>query len=130
MRRGHGRGGSNGSANVYAPTDDKLIRVITTGVADARAIAFDQLGNLYVANEGPHPPGSVAVYAPGAASPSRSITNGVDEPSSLAVDNSGNLYVANTGSHEVTIYNSQQSVPIATISVDLNSAFHVLQMGP
>jgi len=70
------------------------------------------------------------VYAPGAASPSRSITNGVDEPSSLAVDNSGNLYVANTASHEVTIYNSQQSVPIATISVDLNSAFHVLQMGP
>jgi sugar lactone lactonase YvrE len=122
--------GSNGTITVYALPGGKLVRTISLGVAYPRAIAFDNLGNLYVANKGPHPPGSVTEYPPNATAPSASITDGVDNPSALAIDNSGTLYVANTATNEVIIYPALQSRPSATINVNLNEYPHQVQVAP
>jgi len=63
---------------------------------DARALAFDSAGNLYVANDADNTIVKF-LYSNGALSPSGTVfaSSGLSEPDALAFDSSGNLYVAN-----------------------------------
>lgn len=94
------------NALVYAAGSTSLIRTISQGISTPLALAFDSMGNLYVANGGyRRNPGSVTVYASGSSSMLRTITNGIAYPKLLAFDNGGNLYVTNGGySPGITVY--------------------------
>jgi hypothetical protein len=57
-----------------------LIRTISQGISNPKALAFDAHGFLSVANFF----GSVTQYAPGSKKVARKITNGINSPFSLA----------------------------------------------
>lgn len=88
---------ANGGVSVYPLGGTAPVGTLSQGVDLPTAIAFDKLGNLYVANHdgGPSGRGFVSVFAPGAATPERTISNGVSVPYSLGFDSKGDLYVAN-----------------------------------
>jgi DNA-binding beta-propeller fold protein YncE len=65
-------------------------------------LAFDQAGNLYVANTGSN---TIEKFdTNGYGTPF--VTTGLNFPQALAFDSSGNLYVANAGNHEIDKYDT------------------------
>ena len=69
-------------------------RTITTGIAQPDAIAFDEKGYAFVANEnGAHRRGYVSVYAPGATTPLRTIDKLPRTPRELGIDRARHLYI-------------------------------------
>jgi len=74
-------------------TPIRLIQGPLTQIDEARQIALDAAGNLYVANQGD---GSILVFAPGAngnVAPARVIsTGGINGSTGIAVDAGGNVY--------------------------------------
>ena len=90
---------------VYGPGSGTVLRKIS-GVKPA-ALAFDSIGNLYVASDTRSDSG-VLVYHPGATVSSRKITQSVRYPRALAIDRSDQLYVAN-GYFNVCVYASGSS---------------------
>src|SRR5665213_3597259 len=78
--------GGNGSISQISPTTSTF----ASGLGDPRGMAFDNAGNLYVANfQGETiskiaPNGTTSIFA-----------TGFDGPNGMAVDTTGNLYVAN-----------------------------------
>ncbi len=75
-------------------------RTDLTGLNSPVALAFDSVGNLYVAGENAN---TVSVFAPGATTAFRTIS-GLTQPYALAFDGSGNLYVANIGGTTVSVF--------------------------
>lgn len=81
----------------FAPGKTKPSRTIHAGIgSNPRALAFDRLGNLYVANcnscRGSSKPDTIVVFAPGKATPMR-VVNPPKGASAVAFDNNDNLYV-------------------------------------
>lgn len=121
---------ASGGVSVYPLGGTVPVRALSHGVDLPTAMAFDNLGNLYVANHdgGPSGRGFVSVFAPGATTPERNISDGVNVPYSLAFDSKGNLYVANyiralnapkLNNGSVTVYKPNAETPYRTItSVD------------
>ena len=112
-----GFSGGIDSVQVFRAGSKKLLREITQGLSEPTSMAFDGLGDLYVANYGTN---TVTVYAAGATTVSETISQGISNPKALAVDSAGNLYVANgdiPGS--VTVY-SQTGALIRTITKGIN----------
>jgi hypothetical protein len=70
--------GGEDSVQVLPVGSQKRSRTITDGVSTPDALAFDGLGNLYVANYGN---ATVTVYAPGTTTVSESISEGISTPS-------------------------------------------------
>src|SRR5665213_3176111 len=74
-------------------TPIRLIQGPLTQIDEARQIALDAAGNLYVANQGD---GSILVFAPGAngnVAPARVISTGaINGSTGIAADASGNVY--------------------------------------
>lgn len=101
------------------------IHGIRTGLIRPSAIAFDSLGNLYVANASEaYGPGTISVYAPGASGntvPINSIggsnTQLGQNITGLAFDASGNLYASNddVGVQSITIYAAGASGNVAPV---------------
>lgn len=89
------------SVTVYEVGSRTVARTLTAPqMYGPSAVAFDSLGNAYVANFGGGPssiPSGIFVYKPGTTVPYMTITAGTDLPDRLAFDASGNLYVANFG---------------------------------
>src|SRR5215469_3282248 len=91
------------SINVYSlGRHSRLVRQVSNGIDDPRALTIDNLGQLYVANGGGSSSssssganGSVTIYAQGRGSPEFTITRGITFPSALALNSKGFLYVAN-----------------------------------
>lgn len=81
------------SVAVYGPGSGTVMRKISR--VTPTALAFDSMGNLYVANDS-RSTSSVLVYHPGAIVPSRKITANVRFPRTVAIDRSDQLYVANS----------------------------------
>lgn len=93
-----------------------VISGASTGLNNPLAIAVDDGGKIYVANEGPLKratsgtsssagrSGSLTVYAPGSsgdAAPIATISGpntGLNSPSGISIDGNGNIYVLNFGS--------------------------------
>jgi hypothetical protein len=74
----------------------KPLDTITDGVSAPGTIAFDNAGDLYVANGKAKQGGcTVTVYDGGTNTLLRTIANGINDPSGLAFDSAGNLYVSN-----------------------------------
>jgi sugar lactone lactonase YvrE len=89
-------------------------RVITQGINDPDALAFDSQGNLYVANWFGN---TVTVYSP-AGDLIRTIQDGVYGPESIALDSKDSLYVADgAGGYgmTVTVYAPNSTKRLATI---------------
>jgi hypothetical protein len=118
---------AKGGVSVYPLGGTAPIRTLSKGVDLPTAIAFDKLGNLYVANHdgGPSGRGFISVFAPGATTPERKISNGVNVPYSLALDSKGNLYVANyiraldapkLSNGSVTVYKPNADKPYRTLT--------------
>ena len=109
--------GSDGVTNVVA-------NVISTSINVPYSIAFDSVGNLYVANNGVN---NVTVYNPSSGALLRTISLGIG-PSDIAFDSAGNLYVSISSAGNVTVYNSSSGVLLNTISAGMNVpvglAFH------
>ena len=117
--------------SVYAIGGVKPLRVLKQ-TAYPDALAFDQSGNVYVANRSFYGRsfyctiGSIGVYAPGRTVPTRIIGGYgvVVDPKALAFDAAGNLYVANRtisygscrAGDTITIFRPGGSSPMATIS--------------
>jgi sugar lactone lactonase YvrE len=89
-----------------------------------QGMAFDNHGNLYVANSGSN---EVLVYnANLVQETTRTITAGLDDPNRLAFDGGGNLYVANGNSNSIAIYaEDNQRVVEKTITKGINSPLGV-----
>jgi hypothetical protein len=91
----------DGSVTVYRISGrDHLVRTIG-GLLDARAIAFDPGGDMYVLSSSggssisKSSGTSVEVFAAGTGTKIRTITAGITSPLAIAVDSQGVLYVAN-----------------------------------
>jgi sugar lactone lactonase YvrE len=115
-----GRNSTAGWVTAYAPGATSPFLTITAqqGICNPFRLAFDDAGDLYVANG---PPGSehasnVTVYAPSSSTLQRTITDGVDGPWALALDHAGNLYVANASASTVTVYAAGGTTLLKTIS--------------
>ncbi len=63
------------------------------GLNNPHALAFDDNGNLFVANNGN---GTVSEFAPGSTTPKATLS-GLKNPGALAFDDKGDLFVANCG---------------------------------
>ncbi|MBV9332811.1 MAG: hypothetical protein JO146_02275 [Candidatus Eremiobacteraeota bacterium] len=112
---------ANSGANtvtLYVAGQIAPLMTIQSGVVSPQALAFDTVGDLFVANQS----GSVTEYAPPYNQTPVSITNGVNHPQSLAVDARGDLFVANgNGSNTVTVYSPPYSgPPAATIASNVD----------
>jgi sugar lactone lactonase YvrE len=96
---------SSGSLSEYKTGRPHLLNQISDGIDTPRAMAFDNGGNVYVANAGGGSSsssssgeyGSVTVYVGHGSELLRSITRGINCPIGVAVDGNGTLYVANAG---------------------------------
>lgn len=79
---------------IFSNTYYREVGVITNGLSYPVGLSMDQLGNLYVADDGG--PGSltgyVTEYASGATSPSFTYNAGMKYPSAVAVDRHGDVY--------------------------------------
>ncbi len=95
------------SISEYAKGGSTPVGIITQGIKDPYALAFDRLGDLYVANINAE---DVTVYKPGSVKPMRALKSGIVAPDALAIDRSGRLYVANTA-------NGSPAKPANTIAV-------------
>ncbi len=76
---------------IYPSGSLNAIAAITRGIVDAKGIAVDRYGDLYVANGNG---GNVLEYAPGGSGPIRTYVAGLHHPVNVALDASDNLYVA------------------------------------
>lgn len=85
-------GPKDGAVTVYGFGSRAPARTITAGIDGPDVLAFDDSGNLYVANIGT---GAITVYSPENSDVLRTITQGLDGPTSLAFSFSGDLYSAN-----------------------------------
>lgn len=88
--------GRNTQISVYAPDQSTASAVFAAGPGASsnvtRAIAFDAVGNLYVADDWNS---LITVFPPGKTWPAHFIGWGIDRPSAMAFDRQGNLYVLN-----------------------------------
>lgn len=87
---------ANTSVIVFDPATGTIVRTITTGVYDAIGLAFDGMGNFYVANNGTSK-GPISVYAPGASTPSYEIDEDGLWGNALLFDQNNDLYVVSDG---------------------------------
>jgi DNA-binding beta-propeller fold protein YncE len=91
-------GGTEPSVLVIDPHSGSVIRTITNGVTDVINLAFDSVGNLYIANNaGVHNNGVISVYAPEASMPSYEINQNDLLGNALLFDQNNNLYVVSPG---------------------------------
>ena len=88
------------SIAIYRPIDKPgqwhFTRELKNGIRSPNALAFDRIGNLYVANVRPYKRGSVVVFSPSSSSPYRVITSGIGVPAAVATDSKFRLFVANS----------------------------------
>lgn len=105
---------ANANANdvsLYVNGQNAPLATIASGIAAPQALAFDALGNVFVADQ----PASVTEYAPPYTAAPATIVNGVNHPQALAIDARGNLFVANgSGSNTVTVYSPPYNGPPQT----------------
>ena len=95
-----------------------MLGTITDGITGPAGTAFDDNGNLFVANNGAN---SVSVYDH-RLKLARQITDGLNHPSALAFDKRGVLYVVNPFANlygNVAVYGPGASHPEATITAGL-----------
>jgi hypothetical protein len=112
------------SINVYKAGTTKLLRTITKDVDVPLSLAFDTVGNLYVADDAyPHP--AVTVYAPGSSTLLRKLTKELAGPSELAFDPSNNLFVKNVranGTQSIIEYAAGSDDVLRNITSAVSSA--------
>ena len=93
-----------------------------TELSGPDGLAFDPVGNLYVANAGTSTITDYQAGARGNSAPIRRITGsatGLASPAGIALDSSGRVYVANDGTQCVTVYATGATgdvAPLRTIS--------------
>ena len=119
--------GSTGNATPSAIIDSNISGSVTD-LDNPVAVAVDNLGNTYLANNGSQYGRSdtVSVYLPGSNSnvvPSATISGsntGLGDPIGIAIDSvAGKIYVANFNNYSVTVYpvgTNGNASPSATIS--------------
>src|SRR5579862_5277248 len=78
----------------YSGGGPSIVRTVSNLIDTPEALAFDQAGNLYVANRNYN---AATIYASGHTNVKRTISVGINAPDDLAFDSAGNLYVANSG---------------------------------
>jgi hypothetical protein len=101
----------NSRVTIYDPNSGALLDTLKDGTNRPTLLAFDSLGNLYVACS--H---RVEVFPPGQSSPSEIIK--VPTPSAIALDSSDNLYVATA--HYIQVYAVRTRTPMRTITDGVN----------
>jgi hypothetical protein len=103
-------GTADRSVLVYPPTGTTASWKLSS--ISAYALAFDQAGNLYVADAS-----GIGVYAPGTSTPSRTIELAFSYATSLYFDSSGNLYavVYFDGIFTIQVYAPGGSRPVVTV---------------
>lgn len=106
------------AVKIFTNTYYREIGVITNGLSYPVGLSMDQLGNLYVADDGGtgslH--GYVTEYAPGAASPSFTYNAGMNYPTNVAVDRHGDVYESDTNgtNYSVNEYFQRDNAVTAT----------------
>ena len=96
---------------------------IISGLEGPRGLAFDNSGNLYVANLGN---GTIGKYNSNGGTIDASFVTGLREPFGLAFDNSGNLYVSNSYYFgKIGKYNSNGGVLNANLVTGLTGPYGI-----
>lgn len=113
----------NNTITEYAYPGGALVRTISQGVNQPRALAVDYLGNLYSGNFGSN---NITVYG-SAGNLIRTITQGVTGPYGLNASRDGMIYSANYAS--VTGYVVGETSPHVTITDGVAGATSVASGG-
>lgn len=104
----------NNSVTLYKPGSSSVAATVSKGVNAPKTAAFDQKGNLYVANAT-----SVTVYAAGSTHVLRTIAQNIAVPAALAFDPSDNLYVANQANNSITVYGPTGTPYLRTVTTGI-----------
>ena len=72
---------------------------VGSGLSSPRGLAFDNLGNLYCANNGNN---TISKITSDGASVTTFVNSGLNSPQCLAFDNLGNLYCSNSGNNTIS----------------------------
>ena len=122
---------ADGNIKVYPAGSDGNVAptTIIKGTGEARGVALDSMGNIYVSNSSTHAgPTSITVYPAGSSgtvAPIATISGsntGLTFPEGIALDSSANIYVVNfpdTSAYSVTVYSAGSDgnvAPSATIA--------------
>jgi len=99
--------GSDGIVDEVTPA--KTIKQYASGFSSPNSLAFDDSGDLYVANIS----GIVSKVTPAGAN--TQFAHGFNDPTALAVDSAGNVYVANNHDNTVSVV-SPEGTTISFIS--------------
>jgi sugar lactone lactonase YvrE len=111
----------------------QILQAITAGVSGPSRLAFDTLGNLYVANTTAN---TITEYdtvytntGPGPGTLIRTISGSfIQRPNGVAVDAYGDVYISNGGTNSVVAVNVDGGL-VETLTVD-NSGFSFTAPGP
>jgi len=126
----------NNTVAVYTPDWNNgtmaKTRTVYKNVNGPRSIAFDTLGDLYVANNT-----NITEYSETSATPNTviaTISTGVSNPKVIAIDSNNNLYVGNAGNNTVSKYaqlggGTVSSTPTWTASAGVSSPIAIAFQG-
>jgi sugar lactone lactonase YvrE len=91
----------SGAAITVDPGTQSTLTVATSSAASYKspsAVAFDAVGNLYVADASLN---TVFVTPTGATAATLQIGNGLSQPGGVTVDGAGNVFIADTGNNRI-----------------------------
>jgi sugar lactone lactonase YvrE len=88
----------NGSGKIYKFTPDGVRTIFASGLDLPTGLAFDNAGNLFVADPSP---GSGAIYKFTPTGHRSTFASGFNWAGSLAFDTAGNLFVADSPAHAI-----------------------------
>ena len=105
---------------VYGPGLRQLTaRTITAGLHNPTRLAFDSLGNLYVANTAGN---SITVYDPTLQQITAKTITAIITPLGIAVDAYGDVFVAENSANDIKCFNVEGEL-VSTLSKDNSGRF-------
>ena len=88
---------------------------IAMGVSDPEGIAVDNMGTLYVTNDGNN---TITEYPAGSSSPSVTLSTDISSPLDVSVDSHRNVYVTESSASMILEFKPGSTSPNVTVSLE------------